>query len=168
MPITPEDRLGLLAMEFRGNRDEENRKSVVIRYAQLVDELIASGTWTWMPAFEDMLPSDLMPEAFYTYWKAPSPKLMLDHYLRIVNTTDAARERWGRMSLFDQSVCHATYSQALMTLTAVCHDIMVDNVNWEKKPKAEDVRAALDRLVEAGFMRVYTGDELSSMINGHR
>jgi hypothetical protein len=68
-----EDQLGLLAMRFRSTRDESARNAVTANYAEVVRKLIDSGKWKEMPAFEDMLPGDRMPEAFYIFWSIPSP-----------------------------------------------------------------------------------------------
>jgi len=68
-----ETQLGLLAMQFRGTKDEAKRAEVAMAYEQVVSQLIESGRWEVMPAFEDMLPDDRMPEAFFTFWAIPSP-----------------------------------------------------------------------------------------------
>jgi hypothetical protein len=60
--------LGVLAMRFRGTRDETVRRSIAAEYAQEVQRLIESGNWSEGPAFEDMLPDEWMPQAFYAYW----------------------------------------------------------------------------------------------------
>ncbi len=71
--IPPETKLGLLAMQFRSTRDESVRDKVTADYKRIVDQLIASGQWEEMPAFEDMLPDERMPKSFYTFWSIPSP-----------------------------------------------------------------------------------------------
>ncbi len=71
--LDPIWRLGLLAMKFRSNKDEEFRRQVAQEYAQEVKRLIATGTWTEMPAFEDMLSTKYMPKEFYDYWKITNP-----------------------------------------------------------------------------------------------
>jgi hypothetical protein len=63
-----EERLGALAMKFRGTRREAERQDIARDYAQTVERLIASGSWHEMPAFEDQLPDDWMPPAFFAYW----------------------------------------------------------------------------------------------------
>jgi hypothetical protein len=63
-----EERLGELAMEFRGTRDAAERQRIVSCYTDVVDRLIQSGTWNEMPPPEDQLPSDKMPAAFLSYW----------------------------------------------------------------------------------------------------
>lgn len=65
--------LGLLAMRFRGSRDEAERAEIAEAYGRAVVELIESGKWKEMPAFEDMLPDERMPQAFYNFWSIPSP-----------------------------------------------------------------------------------------------
>lgn len=58
-----EERLGKLAMEFRGaNRDDE-RASIAAQYAATVDRLIKSGAWQEIQTFEDQLPNAWMPDA---------------------------------------------------------------------------------------------------------
>ncbi len=71
--IPPEMKLGLLAMQFRSTRDETVRDKVTVDYAGVVNELIKRGQWREMPAFEDMLPDDRMPKAFFEFWSIPSP-----------------------------------------------------------------------------------------------
>lgn len=71
--IPPETELGLLAMQFRGTRDESVRDVVTAAYERVVNELIASGQWDEMPVFEDMLPDERMPEAFFDFWSIPCP-----------------------------------------------------------------------------------------------
>jgi hypothetical protein len=71
--IAPETKLGLLAMQFRSTRDESVRDKVTADYERVVNELIASGQWEEMPAFEDMLPDERMPEAFFKFWSVPFP-----------------------------------------------------------------------------------------------
>ena len=60
--------LGALAMRFRGTRDETVRRAIAAEYAQEVQRLIETGNWSEAPAFEDMLPDEWMPEAFFAYW----------------------------------------------------------------------------------------------------
>ena len=60
--------LGVLDMRFRGTRDETARRAIAAEYAQEVQRLIDSGDWSWAPSFEDWLPDEWMPRAFYTYW----------------------------------------------------------------------------------------------------
>ena len=69
--IPLETQLGLLAMRFRSTRDESERDKVAAEYGRVVDELIAGGEWKEMPSFEDMLPDERMPEAFYKHWSIP-------------------------------------------------------------------------------------------------
>jgi hypothetical protein len=71
--IPAETKLGLLAMQFRGTRDESVRDKVTADYRRVVAGLIASGQWKEMPAFEDMLPDERMPEAFFQFWSIPCP-----------------------------------------------------------------------------------------------
>lgn len=61
-------RLGSLAMQFRGTRDETVRRGISAEYARTVEALIRSGDWMEMPPFEDQLPDEWMPAAFYSYW----------------------------------------------------------------------------------------------------
>jgi hypothetical protein len=68
-----ETQLGLLAMRFRSTRDESERNKVAAQYAHVVERLIASGKWKEMPAFEDMLPDEWMPKAFFKFWSIPDP-----------------------------------------------------------------------------------------------
>jgi hypothetical protein len=63
-----EQRLGALAMDFRRTRCQEERASIAKTYAEVVDRLILSGQWNEMPSFEDQLPDDWMPKAFYDFW----------------------------------------------------------------------------------------------------
>src|ERR1700747_1260615 len=60
--------LGVLAMRFRRTRDETARRAIATEYAQEVQRLIETGDWSEAPAFEDQLPLEWMPEAFFAYW----------------------------------------------------------------------------------------------------
>jgi hypothetical protein len=71
--IPLETQLGLLAMRFRSTRDESERDKVAADYEHVVDKLIATGKWEEMPAFEDMLPDERMPKAFFKFWSIPVP-----------------------------------------------------------------------------------------------
>ena len=61
--------LGALAMRFRRTRDETERRAIATEYAREVQRLIDTGVWSEAPAFEDQLPDEWMPEAFYAYWR---------------------------------------------------------------------------------------------------
>ena len=69
-----ETQLGLLAMRFRGARDDFERDKVAAEYRCIVDELIKRGEWEEMPSFEDMLPDEQMPKAFFKFWSIPMPR----------------------------------------------------------------------------------------------
>jgi hypothetical protein len=71
--IPLETQLGLLAMRFRNTRDESERDKVTAEYEHVVDKLIASGKWDEMPSFEDMLPDERVPKAFFKFWSIPVP-----------------------------------------------------------------------------------------------
>ncbi len=68
-----ESQLGLLAMRFRGTKDESERSRVAAEYESIVDKLIKRGKWKEMPSFEDMLPDERMPKAFFKFWSIPVP-----------------------------------------------------------------------------------------------
>ena len=63
-----EERLGGLAMKFRGTRRDAERRDIAADYAHTVERLIRSGRWHEMPPPEDQLPDDWMPAAFFDYW----------------------------------------------------------------------------------------------------
>jgi hypothetical protein len=69
--VSDEDRLGALAMEFRGRADKAKRKRIAKDYSDTVERLIRSGTWKDMPAPEDQLPDAFMPASFFAYWSRP-------------------------------------------------------------------------------------------------
>lgn len=71
--IPPEAMLSILAMRFRSTRDEVAREAITTEYATVVMRLIASGKWKDMPTFEDMLPDERLPKAFFDYWEIPCP-----------------------------------------------------------------------------------------------
>jgi hypothetical protein len=71
--IPLQTQLGLLAMRFRSTRDESERAKAAADYESVVDRLIASGKWEEMPSFEDMLPDERMPKAFFKFWSIPVP-----------------------------------------------------------------------------------------------
>jgi hypothetical protein len=62
------ERIGQLAMSFRGTRRDDERRAIANEYSQTVERLIHSGNWQEVPSFEDQLPDDWMPKAFYDYW----------------------------------------------------------------------------------------------------
>ena len=64
----------MLAMRFRSSRDESERDKLAACYDDVVDKLIAGGKWEEMPAFEDMLPDERMPRAFFEFWSIPVPR----------------------------------------------------------------------------------------------
>jgi hypothetical protein len=66
-----EERLGELAMKFRGTRHDAERQAIANDYSQTVVRLIHSGIWREMPAPEDQLPDVWMPKAFFEYWSNP-------------------------------------------------------------------------------------------------
>jgi len=55
-------------MRFRRTRDETARRALAAEYAREVQRLIETGDWSEAPAFEDQLPVEWMPEAFFRYW----------------------------------------------------------------------------------------------------
>jgi hypothetical protein len=72
-PIPLETMLGILAMRFRGTPDEEKRDAITREYAAVVARLIESGKWKVMPTFENQLPDERLPRAFFDYWDIPCP-----------------------------------------------------------------------------------------------
>ncbi len=72
-PIHLETMLGILAMRFRGTRDETERDAITREYAAVVAQLIDSGKWRTMPTFENQLPDERLPQAFFDYWEIPCP-----------------------------------------------------------------------------------------------
>jgi hypothetical protein len=71
--VPPAKQLGVLAMRFRGTRDEAERTSIARAYSEAVAELIASEKWRRIPPLEDQLPDEWMPEAFFDYWSLGPP-----------------------------------------------------------------------------------------------
>lgn len=69
-----EDRLGWIAMKFRGRHKPGDREEAIQEYAQVVYELVERGVWEEFPGPEDMLPDEYMPEVFFTFWGLRSPK----------------------------------------------------------------------------------------------
>jgi hypothetical protein len=63
-----EERLGELAMKFRGARRDKERQTIAEDYSQTVQHLIDGGGWREMPAPEDQLPDAWMPSAFIEDW----------------------------------------------------------------------------------------------------
>ena len=63
-----EERLGRLAMNFRGTRRDAERRDIANDYSQTVERLIHSGRWRETPPPEDQLPHDWMPPTFFDYW----------------------------------------------------------------------------------------------------
>jgi hypothetical protein len=71
--VPPARRLGILAMQFRGTRDEALRASIAQAYSDAVAELIDGKKWRKIPLLEDQLPDEWMPEAFFEYWALSPP-----------------------------------------------------------------------------------------------
>jgi hypothetical protein len=71
-PTDLEDELGALAMRFRSAGSEQERQAISKDYAKTVERLIQSHLWDEMPASEDQLPDDYMPESFFKYWLPPA------------------------------------------------------------------------------------------------
>ena len=67
-----EDRLGVLAMKFRGTRQDAERVAIAADYAAVVDRLIRGGQWHEIPSPEDQLPDAWMPKTFFDYWTRPT------------------------------------------------------------------------------------------------
>lgn len=67
--VSPNYDLGALAMRFRGTRDEVARREIAQDYERAVMQLINGGKWREIPALEDQLPDEWMPEAFFEYWQ---------------------------------------------------------------------------------------------------
>jgi len=63
-----EERLGKLAMKFRGTRRDAERRDIATDYSQTVQRLLHTGRWHDMPPPEDQLPDTWMPPAFFEYW----------------------------------------------------------------------------------------------------
>jgi hypothetical protein len=61
--------LGKLALKFRGSRSAAEEQEIARQYEQTVEKLVRSGTWDEVPGPEDQLPENLMPNAFFDYWK---------------------------------------------------------------------------------------------------
>jgi hypothetical protein len=66
--LSDDERLGGLAMQFRGTRSDSERRDIAQEYTRTVSRLIQGGHWHEMPAPEDQLPDNWMPEAFFDYW----------------------------------------------------------------------------------------------------
>jgi hypothetical protein len=66
-----EERLGVLAMNFRGTRSDTERQAIANDYAQTVQRLIQSGSWDEMPPPEDQLSDAWMPAECFTHWSDP-------------------------------------------------------------------------------------------------
>jgi hypothetical protein len=63
-----EERLGGLAMRFRGTRRDAELREIAEDYSRMAGRLIDSGGWHEMPPPEDQLPDEWMPPAFFEYW----------------------------------------------------------------------------------------------------
>lgn len=71
--LPPAKRLSVLAMQFRGTRDETERTAIAGAYADAVQELIDSGKWRHIPPLEDQLPDEWMPLSFFEHWSLTPP-----------------------------------------------------------------------------------------------
>jgi hypothetical protein len=75
--VPPDKRLGVLAMQFRGTKDETARQEIAKSYSAAIEELIKSKKWREIPPLEDQLPDDWMPVSFFAHWSLspPTPQL---------------------------------------------------------------------------------------------
>jgi hypothetical protein len=71
--VPPEKQLCILAREFRGTRDEQQRVAIASEYAKAVKRLIKSKSWDEIPTLEDQLPDEWMPDDFFTHWSLRPP-----------------------------------------------------------------------------------------------
>ncbi len=62
-----EDKLGRLAMLYRGNKID--RQDIIKEYEEVVQKLIYTSQWKEYPGPEDQLPMDVMPKIFFEYWE---------------------------------------------------------------------------------------------------
>ena len=70
--LKDEDKLTFLAARFRSTRNEAERKAIAKDYSEAVDRLIRSHAWQHqMPAAEDMLPDEWMPNSFFEFLSQP-------------------------------------------------------------------------------------------------
>ena len=71
--VPPAKQLSILAMQFRGTKDEAERIAIARAYSQAVDQLIAGKKWRLIPPLEDQLPDEWMPETFFEHWSLSPP-----------------------------------------------------------------------------------------------
>jgi hypothetical protein len=71
--MAPEKQLSILAREFRGTRDQQQRAVIAEKYAHAVGQLIASKKWKRIPPLEDQLPDEWMPKDFFQHWSLTPP-----------------------------------------------------------------------------------------------
>jgi hypothetical protein len=69
----PEKQLCILAREFRNTRDKQERAAIAGKYAEAVRQLIRSKKKWKIPALEDQLPDEWMPEEFFAHWSLRPP-----------------------------------------------------------------------------------------------
>ena len=74
-PLVPtdEERLGMLAFNFRGTRREDEPRRIADEYAETVKRLVGNGHRDEAPPPEDQLPDDYMPKEFFDHWLGPKP-----------------------------------------------------------------------------------------------
>lgn len=63
-----EQRLSSLAMQFRGTREDAQRRAIADDYGETVRRLIDTRQWNEVPPLEDQLPPDWMPPEFFDHW----------------------------------------------------------------------------------------------------
>jgi len=63
-----EMRFAQLVSQFHHARSDEERRLIANEYACLVFQLIESGSWDQAPSWENWLPDEWMPQAFFDYW----------------------------------------------------------------------------------------------------
>jgi hypothetical protein len=68
--------LSRLAMRYRNreNRNDASRAAIAAEYAVVLERIIANEDWDSMPAFEDQLAAEHMPQAYWDYLGMERPK----------------------------------------------------------------------------------------------
>jgi hypothetical protein len=65
--ITPDEELGILAMEFRGTMDDEQRRVIAGKYERILNQLLSGKRRREMPPLESQLPDEWMPKTFFEW-----------------------------------------------------------------------------------------------------
>ncbi len=116
-------------------------------YAKVVERLIEGGRWDEMPPFEDQLPDESMPPAFFEFWANPEPTATLRLAPPIIPSD---QERLGQLAFQYRGTRRADERQRIASEYADVVDRLIKSGCWNEAPASED-QLPDDRMPRAFF-----------------